>query len=67
MRAQVDRYNAHRAPIPSRRIYRQWGGTKTFLGLVDAPDKVRAIQLAIGIFEITSPEHQRHLVAEVRE
>jgi hypothetical protein len=67
MRPQTERYPQYRAPSPSWRIYRHWGGTKTFLGLVDAPDKVRAIQLAIRTFEITNPEHQNHLVAGVRD
>ena len=67
MRPQVDRYLRYWAPTPSWRVYRLWGGTKTFLGLVDAPDKVKAIELAIKTFQITNPEHQRHLLAEVRE
>jgi hypothetical protein len=67
MRAQVDRYKAYHAPIPSWRIYRQWGGTKSFLGLVDAPDRVGAVRLAIRTFQITNPQHQKHLVAEVRD
>ena len=67
MRPQGDLYSRHREPTPSWRVYRLWGGTKTFLGLVDARDKVKAIELAIRTFQITNPEHQRHLVAEVRD
>jgi hypothetical protein len=38
-----------------------------FLGLVDAPDQVKAIELAIRMFQITNPDHQRHLRAELRD
>jgi len=67
MRSDTDRHKLYRAPTPSWRIFRSWSGTKLFLGLVDAPDKVKAIELAIRTFQITNPEHQKHLVAEVRD
>ena len=67
MSPQAERYLRYQAPDPSWRVYRNWGGTKTFLGLVEAPDMVAAIQRAIRTYQITNPEHQRHLVAEVRD
>jgi hypothetical protein len=48
-------------------MFQSWSGNKVFLGLVDAPDKVKAIELAIRRFQITNPDHQRHLVAELRD
>jgi hypothetical protein len=67
MHSTSDRSKLYRAPAPSWRIFRSWSGTKLFLGLVDAPDKVKAIELAIRTFQITNPDHQRHLVAELRD
>jgi hypothetical protein len=64
---QAERYPLYRPPAPSWRVYRQWGGTKSSMGVVDAQDKVKAIELAIRTFQITNPEHQRHLVAELRD
>ena len=43
------------------------GGSKIFLGVLEAPSKVKAIELAIRTYDIINPEHQRHLVAEVRD
>jgi hypothetical protein len=51
----------------SWRIYRIWGMTKTYLGLVDAGDKESAIKIAIEKFQITNPEHQKRLLAEARD
>jgi hypothetical protein len=65
MRPAMERYELYRAP--SCRIFRNWSGTKLFVGLVDAPNKVKAIELAIRTFQITNPDHQRHLVAELRD
>jgi hypothetical protein len=67
MRPAIERYELYRAPAPSWRIFRNWSGTKLFVGLVDAPDKVKAVELAIMAFQITNPDHQRHLVAELRD
>jgi hypothetical protein len=36
------------------------------LGLVQAPDKVSALQRPIRMFNIISPDHQKHLVVEPR-
>jgi len=67
MRSTGEGYKHSRAPASSWRIFRSWSGTKLFLGLVDAPDKVKAIELAIRMFQITNPDHQRDLVAELRD
>jgi hypothetical protein len=67
MRADFDAPPQYRAPDPSWRVYRVWGGTKTFLGVLDAPSQVKAIELAIRTYDIINPEHQRHLVAEIRD
>jgi len=67
MRSTGEGYKHSRAPASSWRIFRSWSGTKLFLGLVDAPDKVKAIELAIRMFQITNPDHQRRLVAELRD
>jgi hypothetical protein len=67
MRPQPDRYKLYRAPTPSWRIFRSRSGSKLFVGLVDAPDEVKAIEAAIRTFHITNPDHQRHLVAEPRD
>jgi hypothetical protein len=52
--------------IPSWRVFRQWGMTKAYLGVVEAPDKVSALQRAIRMFHVLSPDHQKHLVVEPR-
>jgi hypothetical protein len=67
MRSVSNRSKLYRSPAPSWRIFRRWGWTKLFLGLVDAPDKVKDIELAIRMFQITNPDHQRRLVAELRD
>jgi hypothetical protein len=67
MHPASDRYTLYRPPAPSWRIFRNWSGTKVFLGLVAAPDQVKAIELAIRTFQITNPDHQRHLRAELRD
>jgi hypothetical protein len=66
MRAQTERHPRHEAFNPSWRIFRQWGMTKAYLGVVEAPDKVSALQRAIRMFRVLSPEHQKHLVVEPR-
>jgi hypothetical protein len=40
---------------------------KTFLGVLEAPSNVKAIELAIRTYDIVNPEHQKHLVAEIRD
>jgi hypothetical protein len=55
------------APPPSWRIFRAWGASKDFLGIIEASNKESAIRMAIRTFEITDPAHQKHLVAEVRD
>jgi hypothetical protein len=67
MRPPADHDPRYRAPTPSWRVYRTWGGSKIFLGVLEAPSKVKAIELAIRTYDITNPEHQTHLVAEVRD
>jgi hypothetical protein len=64
MRQQSLRERPYRPPIPTLRIFRRFGESKAFVGLVDAPDRVKAIELAIRTFQITNPEHQKHLMAE---
>jgi hypothetical protein len=66
MRPLPDRQKSDRAPTPRWRIFRIWGGAKAFIGIVAAADQESAITKAIAQFEITDPEHQRRLVAEVR-
>ena len=58
---------AKKSKFYSWRIYRIWGMTKTYLGLVDARDKESAIKIAIEKFQITNPEHQKRLLAEARD
>jgi hypothetical protein len=67
MRPVPDRDKLYRPPTPTWRIFRSWSGAKHFIGLVDAGDEVKAIELAIRTFQITSPEHQKHLIAELRD
>jgi hypothetical protein len=66
MPARREREPVYRPPTPSWRVYRQLGGTKIFIGLVVAPDETTATEIAIQRFEITA-EHQRRIVAEVRD
>jgi hypothetical protein len=37
------------------------------MGLVAAPDGVKAIEVAIRAFHLTESEHQKNLVAEARD
>jgi hypothetical protein len=41
MRAQIEPRPRHKAPTPSWRIFREWGMTKAYLGVVQAPDCAR--------------------------
>jgi hypothetical protein len=67
MRPQPDWQKPERPAIPSWRIYRRWGGNNAYLGLVEAVDKVKAIEKALRTFHITNPEHQKRIVAELRD
>jgi hypothetical protein len=62
MRPQPDRQKSYQPPTPGWRIFRSWGSFKAFVGLVDAPDEVKAIEI-----HITNPDHQKHLIAEIRD
>jgi hypothetical protein len=62
-----DRQKAERPHIPSWRIFRTWGGNKTFIGIVEASNQELAVKFAIMQFKITDTEHQKHLVAELRD
>jgi hypothetical protein len=52
---------------PTWRIFRKWGQASAFLGIVRAPDPQAAFAEAIRAFNITNPDHQKRLVAELRE
>jgi hypothetical protein len=51
-------------PISNWRVSRRYGMSDVFLGLIKAPDKVKAMELAIRMFQITDPMSQRRLIAE---
>jgi hypothetical protein len=53
--------------VPNWRIYSQWAGHSSYLGVVSAPNPYAAIERAIQQFQITSPEHRKRLVAELRD
>ena len=53
--------------VPTWRIYRQWAGHAFYLGVVSAPNPHTAVERAIQQFQITSPEHRKRLVAELRD
>ena len=63
---QAERYPRYKKPAPTWRVYNQWGVNKAYVGLVEAPDKVRALQRAIQMFQIVNPDYQKHLVVEPR-
>ena len=67
MRPPSDRQKAERPHTPSWRIFRTWGGSKIFIGIVEASTKELAIKFAIMQFKITDAEHQKRLVAELRD
>ena len=48
--------------LPSWRIFRNWGGSTAFLGIVKARTNESAIRRAIEELNITDPEHQKRLV-----
>jgi hypothetical protein len=48
------------------RIFQKWGSNKTFVGVVSAQDPGSAVEIAAKRYQITDPEHQRRLVAELR-
>ncbi len=66
MHAQIERQQRRKAPAPVWRVYKQLGVTKSYVGLVEPPDKVTALQKAIRTFHIVNPDHQKHLVVESR-
>jgi len=49
------------------RVFRKWGQASTFLGIVPAHNPQAALEQAIKQFKITSPEHQKRVVVELRE
>jgi hypothetical protein len=53
--------------LPSWRIFRNWGGSTAFLGIVKARTKESAIRRAIEEFNITDPEHQKRLEVQLRD
>jgi|KBSMisStandDraft_5_1062788.scaffolds.fasta_scaffold2647229_1 hypothetical protein len=53
-------------PFPKWRIYREVGGAKIYVGMIEARNQARAIDLAIVTFFI-DPEHHEHLIAELRD
>jgi hypothetical protein len=53
--------------LPSWRIFRNWGGSTAFLGIVKAQTNESAIRRAIEELNITDPEHQKRLVAQQRD
>ena len=53
--------------LPSWRIFRNWGGSNAFLGIVKAGTQESAIRRAIKEFNVTDPEHQKRLVAQRRD
>ena len=68
MHAQTDSPRRRNRPQTTVwRIFRSWGGAKPFVGIVDAPSKELAISKAIAEFEISDPDHQKHLIAEPRD
>jgi hypothetical protein len=66
MHAQIERPPRRKAFAPIWRVYNQWGVNKAYVGLVEAPDEVTALQRAIRMFHIVNPDHQKHLVVEPR-
>jgi hypothetical protein len=48
------------------RIFQQWGMNKTLVGIVVARDPNSAMEIAIHQFQITDPDRQRRLSAELR-
>jgi hypothetical protein len=66
MHAQIERQQRRRATAPVWRVYNQWGAIKSYVGLVEAPDEVTAVQRAIRMFHIVNLDHQKHLVVEPR-
>jgi hypothetical protein len=59
--------SARTKALPTWRIYSQWAGHASYLGVVSAPNPRTAIERAIQEFQITSPEHRKRLVAELGE
>ena len=66
MRRHAELEKPDPTPIARWRIFRSWGSSKAFIGIVTAVNQKSAIKKAIAQFEITDPEHQRRLVAEIR-
>jgi hypothetical protein len=52
---------------PSWRIFQRWGGSKAFVGIVQAFDRQAAIRAACAKFDIVDSQYQQRLVAEARE
>jgi hypothetical protein len=56
------------SPVPTKlfrwRVIRLRGSPALWVGDVDAPDEPSAIEEAIKIYNITNPEHQKHLAVQ---